>query len=91
MHRAADSKWFDLVRSIVNGQPVTCHSGGKEVHAADVARAVQILLSSDGIAGEVYNCCDLYVSQWDVAQVAKLITGSAAKSGGANRHRNIEL
>jgi len=33
---AEHSKWFDLVRRVVRGEPVECRGGGKEVHAADV-------------------------------------------------------
>lgn len=53
-HPPQDSKWFDLVQAIVNGDPVTCRRGGKEVHAADVAKAVQILLTApaEKITGE---------------------------------------
>ena len=81
-HPAKHSKWFDLVQSVVRGQPVTCQRGGKEVHAADVAKAVHILLSANGIAGQAYNCCDLYVSEWDVAHLAKEISASSAKIRG---------
>jgi len=70
------SKWFDLVRAIVAGQPVQCRRGGKEVHAADVAKAVAILLAADDVCGQVYNCCDRYVSDWDVAAIAKELAKS---------------
>jgi nucleoside-diphosphate-sugar epimerase len=49
----ASSKWFDLVEAVAHGQAVECRRGGKEVHAADVAKAVEILLSAEGVAGEV--------------------------------------
>src|SRR6185312_5563186 len=49
-HPAKASKWFDLIQSVARGQSVTVSRGGKEVHAADVARAVEILLTADGIA-----------------------------------------
>jgi nucleoside-diphosphate-sugar epimerase len=45
-HRPPDSKWFDLVKTVVNGKAVTCQRGGKEVHAADVAKAVELLLNA---------------------------------------------
>ena len=61
---------------------MTCQRGGKEVHAADVAKAVHILLSADGIAGEAYNCYDLYVSEWDVAHLAKEIAASSSEIHG---------
>lgn len=78
--RPADvSKWFDLVSAVVRGQQVTCQRGGKEVHAQDVARAVELLLKADGIAGEAYNCFDRYISEYEVATIAKRISGSTAE------------
>jgi nucleoside-diphosphate-sugar epimerase len=65
------TKWFNLVQTVVRGESVTCQRGGKEVHAADVAKAIGVLLISDGITGEAYNCYDRYVSEWDVATLAK--------------------
>jgi nucleoside-diphosphate-sugar epimerase len=77
------SKWFDLVQAVARGEPVQCSGGGKEVHAADVARAAAILLTAEGIAGQAYNCYDLYVSQHDVASVAKRLSGSRSEIRGA--------
>jgi len=45
-HPPQSSKWFDLVRAVVRGDPVNCRLGGKEIHAADVARAISILLAA---------------------------------------------
>jgi nucleoside-diphosphate-sugar epimerase len=83
-HRPHDSKWFDLVRAIVHDQPMTCQRGGKEVHAGDVAKAVELLLnaSADKIAGQAFNCYDQYISDWDVAHLAKQISGSSAQIHG---------
>lgn len=72
------SKWFDLVQAIVYGQDVQAHGGGKEVHARDVARAIGLLLTAPQIAGQVYNCCDRYVSHFEVASLAKRISGSSS-------------
>ena len=77
-----DSKWFKLVQAVKRGETVKCRRGGKEVHAADVARAVEILLTAPGIAGEVYNCCDRYVSDYEVAEIAKAQCGSEAEIAG---------
>ncbi|MFY9253587.1 MAG: NAD(P)-dependent oxidoreductase [Fuerstiella sp.] len=77
-HQPQRSKWFDLVKQVVNGETVECHGGGKEVHAADVAEATDILLHSQDNAGEVYSCYDRYVSQFDVATLAKELSGSNA-------------
>lgn len=83
-HPLHESKWFDLVGRVVRGEPVTCDSGGKEVHAADVAKAVSLLLSTDParIRGEVFNCYDRYISRHEVASLAKRISGSSAPIHG---------
>jgi len=76
---AQNSKWFDLVSAVVRGEAVQCSRGGKEVHAADVAKAAGILLTADGIAGEAFNCYDRYVSEFDVATLAKELSGSTSQ------------
>ena len=83
-HRPEDSKWFALVQNVVQGKPVTCQRGGKEVHAADVAKAVELLLHAPAskMTGEAFNCYDQYVSEWDVAHVAKQVSGSTAQIRG---------
>ncbi len=70
------SKWFELVRRVARGESIASDKGGKEVHAADVAKAVRILLAADGTAGQSYNCYDMYISDEDVAEIAKSISGS---------------
>ena len=80
---ATESKWFDLVRAVVRGEGVTCTRGGKEVHAADVARAVGLLLTAENMAGEAFNCYDRYVSEHEVATLAKQISGSRSTIHGA--------
>ena len=77
------SKWFDLVNSVVQGEPVRCSHGGKEVHATDVVRAVDILLVADRVAGEAFNCYDRYVSDHEVATIAKELSGSSGEILGA--------
>jgi len=81
-HPVQSSKWFDLVAAVARGEPVDCRRGGKEVHAADVAKAIGILLTANGVAGEAYNCYDRYVSQYDVATLAKKISGSESEIRG---------
>ena len=51
----------------------------KEVHATDVARAVSILLTADNIAGQAYNCYDMYIAEQDVAEITKRMTGSSSR------------
>ena len=77
-----NSKWHDLVSAVVRGETVQCSRGGKEVHAADVAKAAGILLTADGIAGEAFNCYDRYVSELDVATLAKELSGSTSQIVG---------
>lgn len=81
-HPAQQSKWFGLVQDVVCGRDVTCQRGGKEVHAADVARAASLLLTAPGVTGEVYNCYDQYVSEHDVAVLARQISGSRSRIDG---------
>jgi nucleoside-diphosphate-sugar epimerase len=78
-HPVDESKWFDLVRRVVHGETVECRGGGKEVHADDVARAAEILLTADGIAGQAFQCCDRYISKYEVATLAQQISGSASQ------------
>ena len=84
-----NSKWFELIRNINSGSSVEVRSGGKEVHVEDVAKAIRLLLSAEGIAGQAYSCYDRYISEFDVATIAKQICGSQAEIvGGQKRPRN---
>jgi nucleoside-diphosphate-sugar epimerase len=84
-HPADRSKWFDLVGAVVRGESVECRNGGKEVHAADVARAIGLLLVTDPeqMTGQSFNCYDRFVSEYEVAVLAKEIGGGAATITGA--------
>lgn len=86
-----DSKWYKLVRAVARGESVECRRGGKEVHAADAAHAVEILLTVEGVAGEVYNCYDRYVSEFDVAEIAKTLCGSKAEIAGTRTAPKHEI
>jgi nucleoside-diphosphate-sugar epimerase len=79
-HPPRASRWFDLVGRVLRGEPVESAKGGKEVHAADVARAVALLLTADPgvVAGQAFNCSDRYVSEAQVAHIAKELTGSSS-------------
>ena len=77
-----DSKWFDLVRRITTNEPVEVNGGGKEVHASDVAKAIGILLTADGISGQAYACYERYISLHEVATRAKEISGSSSEIVG---------
>jgi nucleoside-diphosphate-sugar epimerase len=79
------SKWFDIVRDVKEGKSISSAKGGKEVHAADVAQAAQILLTADGVAGQVYNCYDMYIADQQVARIAKELTGSTSTIADLNK------
>lgn len=79
------SKWYQLVAGVVRGEPVSSARGGKEVHAADVARAVELLLTAPGVAGQVYNCYDQYVSEQRVATIARRLSGTTSTIADLNR------
>ncbi len=75
---ANKSRWYGLVQSVLRGEPIEDARGGKEVHASDVAKAVERLLNANTpqIAGQAFNCYDGYIAAQDVAQIAKQISGS---------------
>jgi nucleoside-diphosphate-sugar epimerase len=86
-HSPPDSKWYDLVGRVVRGEPIASARGGKEVHAADVARAIGLLLRADvdAITGQSFNCYDRYVAEEEVARIAKELTGSKSSIAALNR------
>jgi nucleoside-diphosphate-sugar epimerase len=87
------SRWYELVGQVLRGETMQLSRGGKEVHAADVARAVEILLCADAkvIAGQSYNCCDLYVAEERVARIAKELTGSPSAITPLNRGPKLQV
>jgi nucleoside-diphosphate-sugar epimerase len=79
------SKWYDIVQSVKRGERVASARGGKEVHAADVAKAVGILLTDEGIAGQAYNCYDMYIAEQEVADIARKLTGMSSEIEHTNK------
>jgi nucleoside-diphosphate-sugar epimerase len=86
-HPPQSSRWFDLVGRVLRGERIESARGGKEVHAADVARAVGLLVTAEerGIIGQAFNCYDLYVAEQEVARIAKELTGSSSEIVDLNR------
>ncbi len=85
----SESRSYHLIAAVVRGEDVTCRGGSKQVHAGDVARATQVLLSAKGVAGEVFHCTDLFVADRDVAMIARTIADSNGKiQGEAPTSRN---
>jgi nucleoside-diphosphate-sugar epimerase len=86
-HPPQSSRWYQLIGQVLRGEPIASAHGGKEVHAADVARATELLLNANAqaIAGQSYNCYDRYVAEQDVARIAKELTGSPSDIADLNR------
>jgi nucleoside-diphosphate-sugar epimerase len=86
-HPAANSRWFDLVGQVLQGEAIASPVGGKEVHAADVAAAVGLLLGADAhtIAGQAFNCYDRYISEQEVARIAREVSGSKSTIADQNK------
>jgi nucleoside-diphosphate-sugar epimerase len=86
-HPPQASRWFDLVGRVLHGERIESARGGKEVHAGDVARAVGLLLNADAkaIAGQSFNCYDLYVAEETVARIAKELSGSKSEVSSLGR------
>jgi nucleoside-diphosphate-sugar epimerase len=86
-HPPEQSRYYDLVGQVLRGERIESARGGKEVHAADVARAVELLLRVDAqrIAGQSFNCYDLYVAEEHVARIAKELTGSPSVISSSSR------
>ncbi len=85
-HPVEQSRWHDIVWRVARGEAFSSDRGGKEVHASDVAKAVEILLSADAdlVRGQAFNCYDMYVAERTVAEIAREISGSRADVGGNN-------
>lgn len=86
-HPATAGRWYDLVGQVLRDEPITSGRGGKEVHAADVARAVEILLQANvrAITGQAFNCYDRYVSEQEVARIARELVGRRGTIADLNR------
>src|SRR5262245_8949638 len=86
-HPPQASRWFDLVGQVLRNERIESARGGKEVHAVDVARAVELLLHApaQAIAGQAFNCYDRYISEQEVATIAKELSGSRSVIADLNR------
>ncbi|MFG0290979.1 MAG: NAD-dependent epimerase/dehydratase family protein [Rhodopirellula sp. JB044] len=88
----ANSKWFDLVQKVKHGEQVDISGGGKVIPVTDLARAAELLLSTDEeIAGQTYNCTIGFYSNHRIATIAKEITGSDSKFSGEEKTSAREL
>jgi len=90
-HPPERSKWYELVQKVKAGKPVEVNRGGKEVHVSDVGKAIQILLNADSVSGQAYSCCDRYISEYDVATMAKEICRSDSEIIGEQTRPKHEI
>ena len=88
-----DSKWYELVQQVREGQDVEVAGGGKEVHVADVARGISLLLDApvDRIRGEAFNCYDRYISRHEVAIVTRTLSSSQSVISGEPRQPRHQI
>ncbi|MCB1883869.1 MAG: SDR family oxidoreductase [Geminicoccaceae bacterium] len=61
------TKWLDLARAVLEGRASSEARAGTEVHGAEVASAVRLLLAG-GAPGRAYNCGDLALAAGEVAR-----------------------
>ena len=76
---ARKSKWYRIVRRIVEGEDVECHRINHEIHAGDAAKAIELLLNSENTAGQAFHCYDIVVSEVEIAELAKQMCNSPSQ------------
>ncbi len=68
------SKWWNIINAVLDGAEVSGFTrGGTEVHGADVARAVWLLLSQPELAIELLHLSDMYVTGRKIVRLAREI------------------
>lgn len=74
----AKTKWLSLIGQILCEEGGLPSRAGTEVHGADVAAAVRLLLSRPPaeVAGKTFNCSDLYLSTRDIAEIVQRLSGA---------------
>src|SRR5262249_29365475 len=84
---ARGSRWYDLVGRVLHGGEISTPRGGEEGHAADVARAVGLLLEADArkVTRQAVHGCARYVAEQEVARIARELTGSRSEIADLNR------
>ncbi len=61
------TKWYELIKTIKQGQSFTTHHAGTEVHGDDLAKAVYLLLNPY-YKGQIFNCSDFLISHRQIVQ-----------------------
>jgi nucleoside-diphosphate-sugar epimerase len=69
------SKWWGLIRAVVDDTPVLSEGGGTEVYGGDVARVVWAMLDWPDLRAETIHLSDLFVTHRDVVRLARHFAG----------------
>ena len=88
MNHSSNSSLTRSFRSVaIFSLEIRISRGGKEVHAADVAWATELLLTAEAgaVAGQAFNCYDMYVAEEQVARIAKELSDSRSDIAALNR------
>ncbi len=85
-HPARDSRWYDLVGQVLRGEPIDSprRQGSPRRRRRPRRRAVAERRPK-AIAGQAFNCYDMYVAEQKVARMAKELTGSPSDIAELNR------
>ncbi len=78
-HPVERSKWWDIVQAVLDDQPVTSNRGGTEVHGADVARAIGVLLTRPTLDIDLLHLSDLYVTNRDLVRLIQRFSGKTGE------------
>lgn len=59
-----ESKWVNFISSVLHGKPLIETEEGTQVHGADLAKAIWLLIeNAQKYPGELFNCSDLFVDR----------------------------
>ena len=78
-------RWRTIVDDIKNGKDVNVTGGGKIVCADDIVQAVTRVLGNKSVAGNIYALSDLFISEIEIAEITKNLSGSKSKITGARK------
>jgi nucleoside-diphosphate-sugar epimerase len=72
----------DLIRKAINNQPLEMvpDAGGAFLTMADLARAVELSLSSPAAAGRIYNVGSLFMTWKEIGEIIVGLTGSKSET-----------
>jgi nucleoside-diphosphate-sugar epimerase len=69
------SKWWTLIRAVLNNEPIPSSGGGTEVYGGDVADVIAALLNQPVMTVDTIHLSDLYVTHREVVRLARTISG----------------